>query len=155
MIDPNTLRERISEIRPEIPEIKSVKFVVDDDELAAELKDHSVNDNVLLVVVVPSFNGFGKEDESGIRSFLQFFLMEKIDTKNFKTQDQYIDVFQRVLVVVKKFLKQIFPSSDSDEGVNCLSMNLDYSSLKVNPVTKKSQCNGWMIEVDEEKYEDF
>jgi hypothetical protein len=154
MIDPNTLRERISEIRPEIPEIKSVKFVVDDDELAAELKDHSVNDNILLVVVVPSFNGFGKEDESGVRSFLQFFLMEKIDIKNFKNQDQYIDVFQRVLLVVRKFLKKIFPSVDS-EAVNCLSMNLDYSSLKINPVTKKSQCNGWMIEVDEEKYQDF
>ena len=155
MIDLNTLRERISEIKLEISEIKSVKFVVDDDELATEMKDHSVNDNVLLVVVVPSFNGFGKEDESGIRSFLQFFLVEKIDTKNFKTQDQYIDVFQRVLVVARKFLKQIFPSSDPDETVNCLSMNFDYSSLKVDAVTKKSQCYGWVVEVDEEKYEDF
>jgi hypothetical protein len=155
MIDPNTLREKIFEIKPEIPEIKSVKFVVDDDELASELKDHSINDNIILIVVVPSFNGFGQEDQSGIRSFLQFFLMEKVDSKNFKTQDQYIDVFQRVLVVVRKFLKSIFPSADSDEAVDCLSMNLDYSSLKVNPITKKSQCNGWMIEVDEEKYEDF
>ncbi|AZA93044.1 Uncharacterised protein [Chryseobacterium nakagawai] len=155
MIEPNTLREKIAEIRPYIPEIKSVKFVVDDDEFAAELKDHAVNDNILLVVVVPSFNGFGKEDESGIRSFLQFFLMEKIDFKHFKTQDQYIDVFQKVLIVLRKFLKHIFHASESDESVNCLSMNLDYSSLKINPVTKKSQCNGWVIEIDEEKYEDF
>ncbi|KFF26862.1 hypothetical protein [Chryseobacterium vrystaatense] len=153
MIEPNTLREIVAEMRTDLPEVKSVKFVVDDDELAAELKDHSVTDNMILVVVLPSFNGFGKEDESGMRSFLQFFLMEKVDTKTFKTQDQYIDLFQRILVVVKKFLRKLF--SSDDENRNCLAMTLDYSSLKVNALTKKSQCNGWMIEVDEEKHEDF
>lgn len=151
MIDPNTLREKVFEMKTNVSEIKSVKFVVDDDELASEFTAHTGKENMLLGVVLPSYDGFGKEDESGIRSFLQFFVMEKVDYKTFKTQDDYINVFQRTLLVSRKMINFFF----GVDGENCLSMDLDYSSLKIYPVSKKSQCNGYVIEIDEEKYQDF
>lgn len=151
MIDPNTLREKVFEMKTDVSEIKSVKFVVDDDELSLELTAHTGKDNMLFGVVLPSYDGFGKEDESGIRSFLQFFVMEKVDYKTFKTQDEYIDVFQRTLLVARKIITHFFGVN----GENCLSMDLDYNSLKVYPISKKSQCNGYVIEIDEEKYQDF
>ncbi|MCX8533095.1 hypothetical protein OEA66_12110 [Chryseobacterium sp. KC 927] len=138
-------------MKTSVSEIKSVKFVVDDDELSLELTSHSGKENMLLGVVLPSYDGFGKEDESGIRSFLQFFVMEKVDYKTFKTQEEYIDVFQRTLLVARKMITYFFGVN----GENCLSMDLDYNSLKVYPISKKSQCNGYVVEIDEEKYQDF
>lgn len=150
MIDPNTLREKVAEMKSSVIEIQSIQFVVDDDELSSKLTDHGVKENMFLGVVLPSYDGFGKEDESGYRSFLQFFIMEKVDYKTMKGED-YINVFQRTLMVAKKMIRFFF----GVDGERCLSMDLDYNSLKVYPVAKKSQCNGYVIEIDEEKYEDF
>jgi hypothetical protein len=76
--------------------------------------------------------------------------MEKVDYKTLKG-DEYINVFQRTLEVAKKMIRFFFGT----DGERCLSMDLDYASLKVYPVAKKSQCNGYVIEIDEQKYEDF
>lgn len=151
MIDPNTLREKVADMRTAVPEINSVKFVVDDDELSSDLTSHTAKENIFLGVVIPSYDGFGKEDESGYRSFLQFFVMEKVDYKSLKNQDEYIAIFQRTLLVAKKIINNFFGT----DGERCLSMDLDYNSLKVYPVSKKSQCNGYVIEIDDQKYEDF
>lgn len=151
MIDIITLRERIAEAKEEIPEIKTVGFVVDDDELSTLMTDHKTADNILLLVVLPSYDGFGKEDESGIRSFLQFFILEKVDTKTFKNQNQYIEVFQRTLLTARKFVNVLFGL----ESESCLSMDLDYNSLKMYPISRKSQCNGYIVEIDDEQYQDF
>ncbi|MEI7486277.1 MAG: hypothetical protein WCJ72_02495 [Chryseobacterium sp.] len=151
MIDINTLRERITEVKLEVPEINSTLFVADDDELTTAMLDHKSADNILLMVVLPSYDGFGKEDESGIRTFLQFFILEKVDSKVFKNQDQYVDVFQKTLLVARKFVSILFGIKSN----NCLPFDLDYNSLKMYPVSRKSQCNGWVIEMDDEKYQDF
>ena len=103
MIDPNTLREKVSEMKASVIEIQSVQFVVDDDELSSKLTDHGVKENMFLGVVLPSYDGFGKEDESGYRSFLQFFIMEKVDYKTLKGQeyiDNYINIIQLFVVYI-------------------------------------------------------
>jgi len=150
MIDPNTLREKVEDLKNAVPAIKAAEFVVDDDELSLVLKDHKEGDNMLLGVVLPSYDGFGQEDQSGYRSFLQFFIVEKTDYKTLKGS-MYVDIFQRTLVVAREIVRFLFGT----DGERCLSLDLDYNSLKIYPVAKKSQCNGYVIEIDEEKFEDF
>lgn len=149
MIDIKILREKIAEIRTEIPEIKKVEFLVTDDELASVMVDHKAAENMLLCVVVPSYAGFGEEDESGFKSFLQFFICEKVDLKVFKNQNDYIDTLQRISEVVKPFVQKMFSRED------CLSMDLDRSSLNIDAFSRKAQCMGYAIEVDEKSYVDF
>lgn len=149
MIDIKTLREKIAEIRTQIPEIKKVEFLVTDDELASVMGDHKASENMLLCVVVPSYGGFGEEDESGFESFLQFFICEKVDLKVFKNQNDYVETLQRISEVVKPFVKKMFARE------NCLAMDLNRNSLKIDVFTRKAQCMGYSIEVDEKSYLDF
>lgn len=149
MIDIKILREKIAEIRTEIPEIKKVEFLISDDELANVMGFHKKEDNMLLCIVVPSYAGFGEEDESGFKSFLQFFICEKVDLKVFKNQNEYIDTLQRISEVVKPFVQKMFSRED------CLSMDLDRSSLNIDAFSRKAQCMGYAIEVDEKSYVDY
>ncbi|KNB60980.1 hypothetical protein [Chryseobacterium sp. Hurlbut01] len=149
MIDIKLLREKIAETRTEIPEIKKIEFLVTDDELANVMTDHKKEDNLMLVVVVPTYSGFGEEDESGFNSYLQFFLCEKVDLKVFKNQDAYVEVLQRISEVVKTFVIKLFARE------NCLSLNLERSSLNIDTFARKSQCMGYSIEVDEKSYLNF
>lgn len=110
---------------------------------------HKKEDNMLLCIVVPSYAGFGEEDESGFKSFLQFFICEKVDLKVFKNQNEYIDTLQRISEVVKPFVQKMFSRED------CLSMDLDRSSLNIDAFSRKAQCMGYAIEVDEKSYVDY
>lgn len=149
MIDIKTLREKIAEIRVSIPEIKKVEFLVTDDELANVMGDHKKEDGLLLCAVVPSYGGFGEEDDSGYKSYLQFFLCEKVDLKVFKNQNDYIETLQRISEVVKPFVKTFFTRED------CLGLDLDRDSLNIDAFSRKAQCMGYSIEVDAKSYTDF
>lgn len=149
MIDIKTLREKIAEVRVDIPEIKRVEFLVTDDELANIMGDHKKEENMLLCVVVPSYGGFGEEDDSGFKSYFQFFICEKVDLKVFKNQNDYIETLQRISEVVKPFMKKMFARE------NCLAMDLDRDSLSIDVFTRKSQCMGYAIEVEDKTYFDF
>ena len=143
MIDISLLKERLAELKPELPEIKKIEFVVTDDELANLMTDHKKEENLLLVVVVPSYSGFGEEDESGIQSYLQFFLCKKVDLKVFKNQDEYISTLEEILAVLKPFVKKLFTNE------NCASFELERGTLRIDPFARKASCMGYSIEVDE------
>lgn len=151
MIDILTLKERTVEVKSLIPEIKFTDFVASDDELVHSLMNLKKSDNIMLVSVVPSYSGFGIEDSSGFRTYLNFYILEKTDDKQLRNRDEYMAVFQRTLAAARRFIAEVF----SIEGQLCISSELEYSSLMLRPVINKAQCYGWMLEIDEKKYEDF
>lgn len=143
MIDITLLKERLAALKPGLPAINKIEFVVTDDELGNLMNDFKKEENLLLAVVVPSYSGGGEEDNSEMESFLQFFLCKKVDLKVFKNQDEYVSTLQEILNVLKPFVKSLFTSE------NCNSFQLERNTLQINPFSRKASCMGYTIEVDE------
>ena len=108
-----------------------------DDELVELASDQKKDDNILLVAVLPSYNGFGVEDEAGTISYLQFFIVEKTDYSFLKNRDEYLTVFQRTIEVAKKFILLMF----GIELMNCSKEQLQYD-FKVLPVKMPGTRDG-------------
>lgn len=149
MIDPNTLKETLIEVTQNIPAIKKRHVLVSDDEMVEFLSDHKAADNILLLAVLPTYGGFGEEDASGAISYLQFFVLEKVDYKSLKNQDEYIAVFQRTISVARDFVKEMFGIN----LLNCTGEQLQYD-FQIRPVSRKAQCNGYEIQIDSKAYTD-
>ena len=149
MNSPQTLAEHIVESTAEIAEIKRREVLVTDDELVDLLNEHKEAQNIMLIAVLPSYGGFGEEDNSGAISFLQFFILEKVDYKKFKSRDEYIAVFQRTLTAAVAFLDAMF----NLEIVNCSSEKLQYD-FQIRPISRKAGCNGYEIQIDSKAYTD-
>lgn len=147
MISPKKLKENIMEATAYIPAIKSREVVATDDEFVEFLKDHKEADNILLVAVLPAYGGFGEEDEAGTMSFMQFFLLEKVDYKKLKGDD-YIAVFERTLAAARDFLSGMFGL-----GVGCQVDVLQYD-FQIRPISRKAGCNGYEIQIDSKAFAD-
>lgn len=150
MITPQILKEQVAEICSQIPEIKKKIFVVTDDELSEFLSDHKNSENILLMSVLPNYNGYGEEDDAGVYSFLLFFFLEKVDNGSFKKQDEYLAVFDRTLAAAEKFLKQIFGVN----VLNCSNEQLQYD-WSIKPVSHTAQCNGHQLEINSKAFMDL
>ncbi|MEC5156655.1 hypothetical protein [Chryseobacterium sp. MP_3.2] len=149
MISPTILKENILEATSNIPAIKRKEVLVTDDEMVELLGDHKDSQNILLIAVLPSYGGFGQEDEAGMISYMQFFLLEKVDYKKFKNRDEYIAVFDRTLAAAKLFLTEMFGL----ELLNCSLEQLQYD-FRIRPISRKASCNGYEIQIDSKAYSD-
>lgn len=149
MIDPNTLKETLIEVTQNVPAIKKRHVLVNDDEMVEFLGDHKAGDNILLLAVLPTYSGFGEEDAAGAISYMQFFVLEKVDYKSFKNQDEYVAVFQRTLEAARQFLVEMF----NINLLNCTQEQLQYD-FQIRPVSRKAQCNGYEIQIDSKAYTD-
>lgn len=149
MIDPNTLKESLIEATQNVPAIKKRHVVATDDEFVEFLGEHKTGDNLLLVAVLPAYGGFGEEDASGAISYMQFFVLEKVDYKSMKNQDEYLAVFQRTLEAARQFLVEMF----NINLLNCTQEQLQYD-FQIRPVSRKAQCNGYEIQIDSKAYTD-
>lgn len=149
MIDPNTLRESLIEATQNVSAIKKRHVVATDDEFVEFLGDHKTSDNLLLVAVLPAYGGFGEEDASGAISYMQFFVLEKVDYKSMKNQDEYLAVFQRTLEAARQFLVEMF----NINLLNCTQEQLQYD-FQIRAVSRKAQCNGYEIQIDSKAYTD-
>ncbi len=149
MISPQLLAEHIVESTAGFDSIKKIEVLVSDDELVELLTDHKETDNIMLVAVLPNYGGFGEEDNSGIISYLQFFVLEKVGKSNFKNKDEYLAVFNRTLLAATEFLDAMF----NLEVVNCSSERLQYD-FQIRPISHKAKCNGYEIQIDSKAYTD-
>lgn len=149
MIDPNTLKESLIEATQNVPAIKKRHVVATDDEFVEFLGDHKTGDNILLVAVLPAYGGFGEEDNAGAISYMQFFVLEKVDYKSMKNQDEYLALFQRTLEAARQFLVEMF----NINLLNCTQEQLQYD-FQIRPVSRKAQCNGYEIQIDSKAYTD-
>lgn len=153
MIDPNTLKESLIEATQNVPAIKKRHVLVTDDEMVDFLGEHKAGnkpgDNILLLAVLPAYGGFGEEDASGAISYMQFFVLEKVDYKSMKNQDEYLAVFQRTLEAARLFLVEMF----NINLLNCSKEELQYE-FQIRPVSRKAQCNGYEIQIDSKAYTD-
>ena len=144
------LREAIAEIVSQIPEINKVRFVIDDDQLADTLEKFKNEQNTMLVCLVPTYQSFGEnEDITGYISFLQFFLVDKVDYKVFGSEDEFTEIFIKIQAIVTDFIGRLFEYQIGE----CLVFgNLQQNSVVIRPVRNKAMCNGWEIQLDDKTY---
>lgn len=145
MITIKILREAIAEIISEIPEIKSVKEVSNDDRFVDKLEKHKGADNTLLVTVIPVYNGFGTEDTGGFLTNFQFFILDKIDYKTTSPEETH----EKLQPIVQDFLGKLFAYSQN----SCMIFNnIERESIDIIAITNKGNCAGWEIQATDRTY---
>lgn len=150
MIDPVTLKETIMEATAAIPDIRRREIVATDDEFVDVLGELKTGDNLLLVAVLPAYGGFGQQDQAGVYSYMQFFVLQKVDYKALKNRDEYLAVFQRTLDAAAAFVRDLFGIS----ALNCSDEQLQYD-YQIRPISRKAQCNGYEIQIDSRAFTDY
>ena len=150
MITIRQLREAMAEIVSEIPEINKIRFVIDDDQLADTMEKFKNTENTMLVCLVPTYQSFAEnEDITGYISFMQFFLVDKVDYKTFPSEDVFTELFIKIQDITSDFIGKLFEYKIGE----CLVFgNLQPNSLVIRPVRNKAQCNGWEIQIDDKTY---
>lgn len=148
MIQINKLREFLDETKTEIDEINFVELVVDDSELEKFMKDQTSDENTMLFAVVPDFNTQGSDDAIKWNNKLLFFVVEKINEQDLD-HSEYLDVFDRTQSVMRKFVTSVVEKKSNQELMCCsILREMDESSITVEPVWRKCECNGWVITFD-------
>ncbi|SFU49153.1 hypothetical protein SAMN05216480_10548 [Pustulibacterium marinum] len=119
--------------------------VLDDSELTKFMKDEfSGEKNTGLFLVIPRYDGSGSEDAFLFQTRLMIFFVDKTD---FSEHDHasYIQIFKDVQVKVNAFIDLMIEQKSDGKYCEVLSF-LEERSLSVNPVWKKSGCNGFVME---------
>lgn len=146
MVDLKKLREVLVECKQTIPEINSVKWVSSDDRLTDKLENHKKTDNTLLMCVTPAFGGFKQDsDNGGYRSYLQFFILNKIDYKTTEPEDVQVELQP----IVQAFIGSL--ANSNTDGCPTFR-NLDWASISILPITNKASCCGWEVQITDKTY---
>lgn len=141
---PIELKELLSEIKSDIPEIKKTISLIDDSDLADFVAEMSSSDNMALVGVIPSYQHSGEIGAFKILPVFQLQIIEKTDYSALDN-DQYVMLYERTLQVI--FKVRDFILDKIEEGCYPLLSDLDVTGLVIDPIKKRAQCNGWTLDV--------
>lgn len=154
MLPLNRLREYQAEVAAVLFDENDNKMfnycdmVVDDSELSKILKERVEEDNTFLISVVPEFNMKGEEDQAKWENVLQFFILDKTDYSE-HDRDSYLNIFVNTQAKAQAFVEKLLEDKANHEGLFCGFLSwLDENSIRVYPVWKKEQCNGWAVEIN-------
>lgn len=143
MIDVLRIRELLVEAKDSIPQIKSVLLVVDESQIVEKMKKFTTDDNLLLMGVIPEYDYSQTKDIDNQKSstHIAFLVLEKVNYRGF-TEEVEINVWQRTLIAVNGL--KSFLIGNVEEGCQDLQ-GLDIASIRVEPVWKLAECNGWIL----------
>jgi hypothetical protein len=140
---PIELKEMLSEIKSEIPEITSTICLIDDSDLSDFAGDLTPN-NMALVGVIPSYEHLGKIGAFKTLPIFQLDIIEKTDYSAINN-DEFVALYERTLKVL--FKVRDFVLEKIEDGCYPMLSNIDVTSMTIDPIKKKSQCNGWSMDV--------
>src|SRR5690606_11384628 len=140
------LREFVAEAVANLPVIKVGKVVVTKDEITRFMKEHSDEENMLLIGIVPEHEIRGKEDAWQTENDLGFYILEKTDYSE-HDHDSYLDIFARTQEAAKQLATFILEQSDNSQSSLCgLFQNFgDNVNIPISPIKGLSGCNGYFI----------
>lgn len=123
-----------------LPEIKRVEFVTDESQVKDFIKDIATSEQPFVVVVLPSANSQGSEQDNYQETNENlFYVLKKEDSFNQKT----LDIQEELQPLTEAIKEQII--IDKGDGCN-LMRYLNMGSFKTDPEYKKwSQCSGWSV----------
>jgi len=123
-----------------IPGIKRVALITDESEMKELLPDISPEEDPFLVVLVPSANSNGSEQNNVVENNLGlFYLLGKEDN----TEKHSIDI-QVATQPLMEAVKELMQTDKENCGV---MRNLDEASFHTDPEIKKfnGKCTGWSV----------
>ncbi len=154
MLPLNRLREYQAEVCATLLDQNGKKLfnysnmVVDDSELNLLLKERVEEDNTYLISVVPSFRGKGEEDNAKWDNVLMFFILDKTDYSE-HDRDSFLNIFVNTQAKAQAFIDKLLEDKQNNQSLFCGFLNwLQEDSISVDPVWKKMDCNGWLIEIN-------
>jgi hypothetical protein len=154
MLPLNRLREYQAEVCAQLLDENGKKLfnysdmIIDNSELSKLLKDRVAEDNTFLIAVMPEFQMKGEEDRSKWENILQFFILDKTDYSE-HDRDSYLNIFVQTQAKAQAFVDKLIEDKANRDGVFCNFLSwLDENSIRVSPVWKMNQCNGWMVELN-------
>lgn len=145
---PLDLQNLLTHFEGVISEINKTWMVIDDTHVVNTLGDVSLEENMFLVGLVPQYNTQGdNSDNFRTVAYGQFLILEKTDYSNLDKQ-QFLDVFQRTFAVAENIRNLLIEYSAEKQCEFPFLMQMDLNSLKMEPIYKLAQCNGWSLEFD-------
>lgn len=148
MISILRLKEYLAECKASIEAINSTMLVVDDSQIVDKMASRQDKDNQILVAVIPEFDSAPSTSEDAIQdnNFLAFLVLEKTNYSALN-DDKEILIWERTQKTIELLRQKLLLDSDPDEGSGtCPEMQfLDVTSIKIQPVWKLAQCNGWIL----------
>ncbi|HLS11791.1 MAG TPA: hypothetical protein VK050_06480 [Flavobacteriaceae bacterium] len=145
----NDLRQLVSHIQTLVQEIKTTDVVVDESQLNRNLDKIRVQDNYILIGVIPEYNSSGSLDNVNWNSVNAMIVLHKTDSSD-NTHDQFLDMMnntQNIAIDVMNSLITLATSGDC----NFIS-KIKPGSFSMDPVWLRSGCNGWMITYINDEY---
>ena len=146
MIDITQLKSYSDEIKTAISAIKTVKVVVDESQLVDKIRSLKSEDNQILMTVIPEYDTSGSSDLDNVshNNYLAFLVLEKVNYKAL-TDGQELDVWQRTLQSIKLLEQKLLMDASTGNGTCPAFAHLDVRSLRIEPVWKLAECNGYIL----------
>ena len=147
-MDPLSLQNLLSHFDNEIDTINKNWMVIDENHVVKDLSEISTDENILLIGLMPNYGTDAENSDNVLdKSFSQFLILEKTDYSELNRQ-QFLDIFQRTFLVAKEIKDRLIEYSADKQCEFPYLMQLDINSLKMEPIYKLAQCNGWALEFD-------
>ncbi|MBW3519496.1 hypothetical protein [Flavobacterium sp. NKUCC04_CG] len=134
MLKINKLREFVAVCVATLEPVRSGKLVVTKDEVTKFMKDHEMDDNILLLAIVPEHDLGGQDDALKYQNMLGFYLFEKTDYSE-HDHDSYLDIFVRTQAAAKLLVEKILEERENQCGfLGGMFLDLNTSSITISPV---------------------
>lgn len=152
MISPKQLLTYCQNAMQDIPEIKTVKVVVDESQLVDRIRTLKETDNQILVAVLPEYDTANSDSIDNLRdnNYLAFLILEKVNYKAI-TEDKELDVWENTLPTIVQLRERIIRHS-AQGCADCPDFsNIDAASIRIEPVWKMAECNGYIMALNIDK----
>lgn len=149
MLTVNRLREFVAEAVASLDELQVGKVVVTKEEISRFMKEHSEEENMLLIGIIPEHDVVGSEDAWETENDLGFYILEKTDYSEYD-HDSYLDVFSRTQEAASQFVSFILEQSNNIDSSICgLFANFGNKiNIPITPIKGLSGCNGYFIGIN-------
>lgn len=145
MITPEQLHQYWTILQADMPEIKRIECISDENELAELLNDHQMRDNIMLVSLDPSYSTRGDSDSFRWENICGLFIVTKFDYSDGRTALR--EAFASARALGKKIAERMLWDKNSGGGIHCnfLSHLVD-ESIQMDPVRMNQSLNGFYLE---------
>jgi|SRR5690606_4800831 len=145
MLAVNRLREFVAEAVSDIEALNSGKVVVTKEEISRFMRDHEIENNMLLIGIVPEHDIFGTEDDIKTNNDLGFYILTKTDYSE-HDHDSFLDIFSDTQLVAFDLVEYIIEkNADRNSAICGLFQNLDKVNFPITPIKGLNGCNGYFI----------
>ncbi|OIQ22050.1 MAG: hypothetical protein BM557_01340 [Flavobacterium sp. MedPE-SWcel] len=137
------LKNYTEEVVQAIASVKKGKVVVTVDDLFKFMKEHTAEDNILMIALVPEHGVNGSEDAVQWENMTGFYFMDKTDYSA-HDYDSYLAIFERTQAAACEFVEKLL--TDKSEGCNLFRL-LEQDSISISPVKNLESCNGYFVQL--------